>query len=140
MTKISELSGTRLEYVVAILEGLKPLILKPNDKEYLDILLAEERISQKDYDRLINDPPYLICTPTPIRRFRPDYTTKWELAGVIIEREHIGLEYSETLGWVARKHKTHVQGKTPLEAAMRCFVMEKSHGEETSIDIPEELV
>ena len=76
------------------------------------------------------------------RNFRSEchYSTDWKEGGPIIEREKIGLTYSDSIPcWYA----TSQQGKrflrlgdTPLIAAMRCYVASKLGDE---VEIPEEL-
>ena len=70
------------------------------------------------------------------------YSTDWSQGGPIIEREGIGLTYSDSTPcwWYA----TSQQGKrflrlgdTPLIAAMRCYVSSKLGDE---VEIPEGLV
>ena len=81
------------------------------------------------------------------------YSTDWDAAGPLIERDCIGLERHRLEGpwqWAAcdwhpvvvqghtcleRSH--YVYGETQLEAAMRCFVT-KHLGKE--VDVPDELV
>lgn len=71
------------------------------------------------------------CAPTL-------YSVDWELAGPIIEQEKIGLEiHPSGEMWMARPFNSSylaVWGKTPLIAAMRCFVVIKLGDE---IDLPE---
>ena len=84
---------------------------------------------------------------------RVDFSTKWELAGPIIEREKITLDYfgdgnHENGGiWMATYFRdepgigVHMNtceqdGPTPLIAAMRCYVASKLGGE---VDVPEEV-
>ena len=75
-----------------------------------------------------------------------NYSTDWWLAGWIIEREKISLEFLPGAGdtgadvWVAtrieRPAVSEEQGPTPLIAAMRCYVASKL-GE--IIEVPREL-
>ena len=67
------------------------------------------------------------------------YSSNWSFSGPIIEREGIGLDYYPDSGlWHAGTCEGTVwgMGRTPLIAAMRCFVMSRL-GEE--VEIPEEL-
>ena len=64
------------------------------------------------------------------------YHRRWEEAGPIIERERITIE-PWGLEWVASLPAIRKQAKTPLEAAMRCFVASKLGDE---VEVPEELV
>lgn len=77
--------------------------------------------------------------PVPV----PNYSTNWTHGGPIIEREKIGIDYyhipptppvwiSGIAGTISTK-----EGKTPLIAAMRCYVASKLGNE---VDIPEELL
>jgi len=78
-------------------------------------------------------------------RYHP--STNWAQGGEIIEREKIGLWFSEDAvdneGNHLRQAKWYAElcsvytGDTPLEAAMRCYV-DTRLGDE--IDIPEELL
>lgn len=85
--------------------------------------------------------------------FRADcaYSTDWAQSGPIIEREQMGLRWSDGR-WLAEwwapamtrqelRHARHrpnryATGPTPLIAAMRCFVASKLGDE---VEIPEEL-
>lgn len=77
----------------------------------------------------------------------PSYSSAWDIAGPIIEREKLQLTTEKCWGWVSsipfaveiggyRKY-IFTYGETPLIAAMRCFVASKL-GEEA--DVPEELL
>ena len=84
------------------------------------------------------------------------YSTVWNLAGPIIEREKLELTYwhanPATLKWCSSTHQNlkydergdyingsnfEHMGPTPLIAAMRCFVASKLGGE---VDVPQELL
>ena len=70
--------------------------------------------------------------------FQP--SVDWEQGGAIIESEIIGLDYDATDGWQARDFDTQqitATGRTPLEAAMRCYVASKLGDE---VEVPEELI
>jgi len=79
---------------------------------------------------------------------RVDFSTQWDLAGPIIERECIDLESFGAAsehpknpdGWDAviylRDEHVSATGPTPLVAAMRCYVASKM-GE--YVEVPEEL-
>ncbi len=67
-------------------------------------------------------------------------STDWTQGGAIIESEIIGLDYDAAEGWQARDFDTQqitATGRTPLEAAMRCYVASKLGDE---IEVPEELL
>jgi hypothetical protein len=73
------------------------------------------------------------------------YSTNWQEAGPIIERELIRIISPTMRGveWVARIRKTgglnwiEAYGQTPLIAAMRCYIASKM-GEE--IELPDNLI
>ena len=68
-----------------------------------------------------------------------NYSTNWVLGGPIIEQERIGLDYYPDSGlWHAGTCERTVwgMGRTPLIAAMRCYVISKLGDE---VEIPEEL-
>jgi hypothetical protein len=60
----------------------------------------------------------------------------WSIAGPIIEREMIELEWSGTEWWSRIWVDEDFSGPTPLIAAMRCYVASKLGDE---VEIPEEL-
>jgi len=70
------------------------------------------------------------------------FTTEWEQAGPIIEREEIGLAKSLRGVWAAIKYDEQQRllafedGPTPLIAAMRCYVASRLGDE---VETPEEL-
>lgn len=77
------------------------------------------------------------------------YSTDWSVGGPIIEREKLGVWYSQALedeqGFEARTESFYAEdkdanyvclGPTPLVAAMRCYVTSKLGNK---IEIPEEL-
>lgn len=67
------------------------------------------------------------------------YSTNWAQGGPIIEREGIHTGQGMDGLWYANKgiSKYHQFGRTPLIAAMRCYVASKLGDD---IDIPEELI
>lgn len=73
------------------------------------------------------------------------YSSNWSVAGPIIEREGIGLDYYPDGGhpqggvWDALTNEGTVGalGPTPLIAAMRCYVASKLGG---VVEVPEELI
>ena len=69
------------------------------------------------------------------------YSAFWDLGGPIIEREKMGLEYTEDWEWRAWSdwpyNHTEAFGSTPLVAAMRCLVYSQLGYE---IEVPEELL
>jgi hypothetical protein len=70
------------------------------------------------------------------------YSTHWEQSGPIIERERISIKAQQP-DWTAYiaicdgMTDRVLRGKTPLEAAMRCFVASKLGNE---VEIPKELL
>lgn len=71
---------------------------------------------------------------------RDNFSTCWNKAGPIIERERLWVcASSADAGWFAEigKSSTRKTGPTPLIAAMRCYVASKL-GE--NVDIPKELM
>ena len=82
--------------------------------------------------------------------FEPDgldsYSSDWALAGPIIERECIQLEYRVAVQWIATRVEGssvcevsvpyNQKGRPQLIAAMRCYVMSQLGDE---VEIPEEL-
>ena len=65
------------------------------------------------------------------------YSSSWEHGGPIIERERLEVRPYDGNNWIATDNLTnHTVGKTPLIAAMRCYVASKLGDD---IEIPEEL-
>jgi len=69
-------------------------------------------------------------------------STNWAQGGVIIERECISIEHKTgTDWWVATRIEgsavSEEYGRTPLVAAMRCYVASKLGD---TVDIPDELL
>ena len=110
--RTSELQGVALDWAVAQCEGLAV--------EYL------------------NDGITLCLLQKSSKRYAP--STNWAQGGVIIEREGIAtwIRYDGDEGWKAlmRAYDEDVSGKTPLIAAMRCYIAEKLGDE---VEIPDEL-
>ena len=109
--KTSELTGAALDWAVAQCEGFK--------REYWD----DDR---------------LCFTDDWGADFEP--SCDWLQGGAIIEREIIGLDFDAAEGWQARDFDSQqitATGKTPLVAAMRCYVASKLGDE---VEVPEELL
>jgi hypothetical protein len=114
--KTSELTGAALDWAVAKCEGFTDY--DPDTETMMPPRKGYGRVNFDEYS----------------------YSTDWAHGGPIIEREKIGLTYSDSIPcWYA----TNQQGKrflrlgdTPLIAAMRCYVTSKLGD---NIDIPEEL-
>lgn len=70
-----------------------------------------------------------------------NYSTDWAEGGAIIEREEISIESGvewTAYCWIDKKdEQAYGNGKTPLEAAMRCYVA-STLGDE--VEVPEELM
>lgn len=71
------------------------------------------------------------------------FSTDWSMGGEIIEREGLFLAVYDGV-WEATKHQIDedwdsitCEGDSPLEAAMRCYVVSKLGDE---VNIPEELM
>jgi hypothetical protein len=107
--KTSELTGIALDWAVAKCRGLTPTLHK-------------------------NPYGYWVMP-----NIEGSYSSEWRHGGPIIERERIsisdGREFPLWTAWLAWGNR--YTGKTPLTAAMRCFVA-SSLGDE--VDIPEELL
>ena len=77
--------------------------------------------------------------PSVAAQARMKYSTKWALAGPIIEREWVELAASSDQ-WGATMHleagSIRYLGRTPLIAAMRCYVASKLGN---TVDIPDSL-
>jgi hypothetical protein len=122
-TKVKNLTGTALDYAVAVAEGYSPMF---------DTVSGEWLMSE-------SSPYYTIKNFTPSRTPNQAYP--------IIVRESIETQLDEHIkgGWIALMHnsvKDEVSlvltiGSNPMEAAMRCYVESKFGSE---MDIPEELV
>ena len=86
----------------------------------LDLMVAKcEGVDKQDYYETHNEP------------YMP--SVDWAQGGPIIEREQIDLEVSQNGEWVALAFPVAEKfGKTPLIAAMRCYVASKL-GEEVEV-------
>jgi len=115
--RVDDLTGAALDWAVAKAEGFEPFTdtvswLIERDGEYVGL---------------------------------PQYSTDWAQGGPIIEREKIDLEWDitralpERVAWFAQLDldPREVIGETPLESAMRCYVVAKLGDE---IDVPKELL
>lgn len=68
------------------------------------------------------------------------YSVDWAQGGPIIEREKVAMWRDQDGGWLASTQEgagIDAAGETPLQAAMRCYVVSKL-GEE--VNVPEELI
>jgi hypothetical protein len=119
---ISELSWEALDYAVARCEGFSGWEPVYRDGRYFDGHFARQRglLSGRSLATL-------------------GFSYNWALAGPIIEREQIDLLHRD-MQWAAidTMEEHQVEGRTPLVAAMRCYVASKTEGD--SVMIPEELI
>jgi hypothetical protein len=116
--KASELSGAALDWAVAIAEGWQPTTARDSTGQYPWLIKVGKDINPKQY--------------------RP--STNWMQGGTIIERERISV-WARGNEWAAESfipnHEGHEEtGKTPLVAAMRCYVASKLGDD---VEIPEGL-
>lgn len=104
--KVTELEGPLLDYWVARAEGK-------------DAMLDESFVMIR--------PSYWVFNPS----------RAWALGGPILQREEIQLRVGMTGKWYALGYKydrdEEIEGRTPLEAAMRCFVASR-FGNEVEFD------
>ena len=104
--KVSELSGSALDWCVAIAEGHKPPLLR--------VLRGNVALPQEGDDMWCD---YL------------EYSILWELSGPIIEREEILFSGRKGayLAWLSNRTKINFEytSETHLIAAMRCYVAYK---------------
>jgi hypothetical protein len=116
--KISELTGTALDWVVAKCKSQEVLLWNNNSA----------------------DNSYRVVLPFRKSEYPTIYSpsTNWSHGGPIIERERICVDYMINGDWIAVSRKTEKMesGDTPLIAAMRCFVASEL-GEQ--VEIPKEL-
>jgi hypothetical protein len=117
--KTSELTGAALDWAVAIVKDMR-IEVRPKSAcgRPLYVLAAEQ-----------GREPWL---------WYP--STNWAQGGPIIEREKIGLFFDRACGnrWRANHITAPYQiAKTPLVAAMRCYVASKLGDD---VEIPKELV
>ena len=70
------------------------------------------------------------------------WSTRWEMAGPIIEREKIAVWSENNLHWEAESDSIWAKGPTPLVAAMRCYVSKKigTYSTEDYIQVPHVLL
>jgi hypothetical protein len=115
--KTSELSGLALDWAVAKCEGFKVSRRGPGNK------IGVYRIDGESW--------YETRKP-----YNP--STEWEQGGPIIQRENLEIVPLCPGTWRAlAMSRDWYNGRTPLEAAMRCYVASKL-GED--IDVPSELI
>jgi hypothetical protein len=137
--KTSELSGAALDWAVATASGAKAKF-SPYGWS-----LGTPREKIVGYHVYLDPPEHDEFGPI---QFNPSH--EWSQGGPIIERENIGVWFSNR-GWLAADREwllcdvddlldsqpDAMQGPTPLVAAMRCYVASKLGDE---IEIPSELI
>jgi hypothetical protein len=137
--KVSKLSGTQLDYWVAIAEGWEKDPLRPPSEYQIRI---KHGLTYQASHLYSNDGfCYALCGDNRPYSYSP--STNWALAGVIIERERIiiapaGSPPDGDYEWRAQypKHprdEWNFYGPAPLVVAMRAFVHDR-FGDE----VPEE--
>lgn len=124
--KTTALSGSYLDYAVAMAEGLNA-----------------HHIIERDYGqsgvRILDVYCAINLTPAGHTVYSP--SLDWSVAGPIIEREKISISwvpsnYLYIQGCWAAQHKLSIAyGLTPLDAAMRCYVASKL-GKEVEVPSP----
>lgn len=126
--KTSELSGSALDWAVAMAEGLKP------EDIYIPWSSPQASLCRRlrDEDGKLNG------------RYQtgPDllFHRKWEAAGPIIAREGISIlcsNRSTNNEWQATYNNPWIKGPTPLVAAMRCYATRRLGDE---VEVPDELI
>lgn len=153
LVKVNELTGAALDYAVAMCEGT----LGKKPERCFDCAHFEERCGadgplyycSKEYWELMEygwntaiSPDYGVWDNCPINeKTSENYSSSWQQAGPIIERENIDLASPNPIdpSWCAMQWRFHhgMKGPTPLIAAMRCYVAAKLREE---IEIPEGLI
>lgn len=113
--KTSELTGSALNWAVAMAEGWQHTTAQDNGRQYP--WLAK--------DGKYQDP----------KNYRP--SSNWMQGGAIIERERIAVFVEYPKDWCATDGNHRMAGKTPLIAAMRCYVTSKLGDE---VDVPKEIL
>lgn len=122
--KTSELTGAALDWAVARLESKA----SPTGMDSADILLYRSTATNA----------------WMYKRWAIPYSTDWAQGGPIIEREKIATQWAMGC-WAAVPDRTNYPNcdapyffaKTPLDAAMCCYVASKLGDE---VDVPEELL
>lgn len=140
LVNVETLTGTALNYAVAVVQGYSNLHSRADFGAYVE--------------QWAMDPPRSEYGAVFLADLT--YSTDWNLGGPIIDCEHISVEYEFTGGdpersWLAvpaydrspnwcsgwDADELHSYGKTPLVAAMRCYVL---FHKGPTVEIPEELV
>lgn len=122
-----KLTGAALDWAVSIATGLKPGDLYINNgggKQYIYIF-------RKTRDEDGNLTGHYMTGPDLL------FSSKWEAAGPLIERERISLLYLYDKWGAGNREETNQYGSTPLIAAMRCYVASKLGDK---VEIPNKLM
>jgi hypothetical protein len=120
--KTSELTGDALVWAVATCEG------------YTDLHKIEKRWPHEPHLAMM--PPRREYGAVELWEIGSEHD--WAFGGPIIERERIEVRPYDGIKWIATDNLTnHTVGKTPLIAAMRCYVASKLGDE---VEIPKELM
>lgn len=129
LVKTAGLTGAKLDWAVA----------------YINSLELQHDLPTIECDK--HNAVWLFLPPNPFNDYRELWqpTNDWSQAGPIIDREKIGvmwLDYSNKRNpqeqWSAGYEGEFLHsGKTPLEAALRCYVASKMGDE---VEIPDELL
>lgn len=143
--KTADLIGLALDWAVAVVEGLRPVM-------HHDHMRAKAAANNYKGDlawhlEVTPNEPITVDEIGVTHVLRP-YSEQWSQGGPIIEREELGLKRnapcSQGREWEASPSITAKgaggkwgYGPTPLIAAMRCYVASKLGDE---IDVPEELL
>ena len=154
--KTADLTGPALRYAVAVCEGYNVGVITieeqwarfikdapPEEMEKYAKECAEIKAGFKDALCKIHEDGYKSAHDA--RAW--NYDTDWAVVGPIVEREGIYLRANDTVTeWAAgalRKNRLDKKpgplfyAKTPLIAAMRCYVASRLGDE---VDVPEELL
>lgn len=115
--KTSELTGAALDWAVATAKNMNP---------------ALHKIQYGEPNKPFMYRNYVVIPMSNGDCWTFEPTVKWELAGPIIERERLTIEWVDSDRWLCGWYS----GQTPLIAAMRCYVASK-FGDE--VEVPEEL-
>ena len=133
--KVGSLTGMQLDYAVAVADGILADDTSCDD-------------GNKVYYLPIEGNPRLIfgIQKTGLVKFVYSPSTLWNQAGEIIERELISVtpchgldgDYWEAVSpAINYEHGQIITGKTPMEAAMRCFVLIKTGFD---VEVPKQSV
>ena len=134
--KTSELTGHALNWAVAMAEG---------DKVFRPRLGRPSNWDKEAYLKDGSDDRWVVRVENPRVAHFVDWTYNpsgdWMQGGPIIERECISIENKTDTGWwvatrIEGSSVSEEYGRTPLVAAMRCYVASKLGN---AVEIPAEL-